>query len=284
MQEVDQLKQRLLIQKDSVIVHFSKKWRRVHESNQVRIAVMGEFSSGKTSFLEHLFGGVKLGTKLSEATALPVLYTYGEPSIYGKWHNKPMAIRLLAEDLSSHTMNTELPYDYLEVTLKIDYLKEIEFWDTPGSNGTIQSELPQGSIDALFWCLPYNEPLSKTQRERLNRFRIAPIFLILTKADLMDEAEEDERYLDKIDRLKEVIALEAAYTSRIDEELDELSTTKLYEWIQRTEVLKRKRERLAEERKQANEELIYALESISKKKQEYVDLYQQALSVLKKAH
>lgn len=282
MKEFNQFKQRLYVETDSVIRHFAKRWERAYETDKARIAVMGEFSSGKTSFLEHLFGMTTLGTRLTEATALPVLYTYGESAMYGKWHDKPMSIRLTIEDLSSHTMNIHLPYEYLEVSLPVELLKEVEFWDTPGSNGTINFELPDGSMDALLWCLPYNEPLSKTQRERLSRFRTAPIFLVLTKADLMDEVEEEERELEKQDRLEEVSALDAAYTSRNEATLHELGTSKLFEWTNRHEVIERKKERLIEERDQADQMLLYAIESLSKKKKDYVPLYEQASLLLKK--
>lgn len=282
MKEFDQLKQRLNVETDSVIRHFVKRWERAYETDKARVAVMGEFSSGKTSFLEHLFGMTTLGTRLTEATALPVLYTYGESALYGKWHDKPMSIRLSIEDLSTHTMNVQLPYEYLEVSLPVEFLKEVEFWDTPGSNGTINFELPDGSMDALFWCLPYNEPLSKTQRERLSLFRTAPIFLVLTKADLMDEAEEDERGSEKQDRLEEVSALDAAYTSRDEATLHELDTSKLFEWTNRQEVVARKKERLIEERDRADGMLLYAIESLSKKKTDYVPLYEQASLLLKK--
>lgn len=282
MKELDQFKQRLHVEPDSIIRHFAKRWERAHETDKARIAVMGEFSSGKTSFLEYLFGMTTLGTRLTEATALPVLYTYGESAMYGKWHDKPMSIRLSTDNLSAQTMNVDLPYEYLEVSLPVEFLKQVEFWDTPGSNGTINFELPDGSMDALFWCLPYNEPLSKTQRERLSHFRIAPIFLVLTKSDLMDETEEEERESEKQDRLEEVFALDAAYTSRDEITLHELTSTKLFEWTNRQEVTERKKQRQIEERNRADEMLLYAIESLSKKKKDYVPLYEQASLLLRK--
>ncbi|MDE0564855.1 hypothetical protein, partial [Exiguobacterium sp. B2(2022)] len=83
-------------------------------------------------------------------------------------------------------------------------------------------------------------------------------------------------------RLEEVFALDAAYTSRDEITLHELTSTKLFEWTNRQEVTERKKQRQIEERNRADEMLLYAIESLSKKKKDYVPLYEQASLLLRK--
>lgn len=153
-----------------------------------RIALMGEFSSGKSTLLNLLIGEDFLPTRVTATELPPVWFSHGAPRAYwvdrqdrrhpigfGAWGGIPRSAR------------------YIRIFAPAAYLERCDVIDTPGiSDPNLEDEswrFPVGQADFILWCTPATQAWRETERstwaslpERLR----AQSLLVVTRADKID--------------------------------------------------------------------------------------------------
>ncbi len=159
-----------------------------------RIALMGEFSSGKSTLLNLLIGEDFLPTRVTATELPPVWFSHGAPRAYwvdrqdrrhpldfGAWGGIPRSAR------------------YIRIFAPAAYLERCDILDTPGiSDPNLEDEswrFPVGQADFVLWCTPATQAWRETERstwaslpERLR----AQSLLVVTRADKIDLVDRDK--------------------------------------------------------------------------------------------
>jgi len=141
------------------------------------LAVIGEFNSGKSAFINALLGGPYLEEGVTPTTSQVIIIGWGPEK------------RVV--QLEPYLQRLELP---------IDWLKDIHIVDTPGVNVVIQQheELTQAFIpraDLVLFVASADRPFSKSEREFLTFVRDwgKKIVFIINKLDILPDEESVER-------------------------------------------------------------------------------------------
>ncbi|MDP3115087.1 MAG: dynamin family protein [Candidatus Cloacimonadaceae bacterium] len=198
-----------------------------------KILVLGEFSSGKSTFLNAI-----LKQKIIPVAVKPTTATIN----IVKYADQPRVILHFLSDSSNHTKTREISINELkkyttsldedadkfsqsielvEIYFPSEYCKNsVEILDTPGLASTKSHHervtleyIPNGN--ACIFLLNPTQPLSKSERHylRLIKNYIRKVFFVANKIDLVDEADEREEV---ITYLKEELAKELNCTTEID--------------------------------------------------------------------
>ncbi len=146
------------------------------------LAVIGEFNSGKSAFINALLGGPYLEEGVTPTTSQVVIIAWGPEQ------------RLV--QVEPYLQRLELP---------IDWLQDIHIVDTPGVNVVIQQheELTQAFIpraDLVLFVASADRPFSKSEREFLAFVRDwgKKIVFIINKLDILPDEEAVERVTDYV--------------------------------------------------------------------------------------
>lgn len=121
-----------------------------------KIAVIGQFSSGKSTFLNALLGEEILPSGITPLTAKVCEISYGlqkELSVYfkdGKIRIMPLGFLNEVDEI----LNTKI--DFFKITLPLDLLKNLTFLDTPGFNSNRENDTKVtneilDSVDGIIW-------------------------------------------------------------------------------------------------------------------------------------
>lgn len=139
------------------------------------LVVVGEFNAGKTAFLNALLGSRLLQEGVTPTTSHIHLLRYGE-----SFSQEP------------------LTNDYLVLQVPVDWLREVNLVDTPGTNAIIQrhQEITEHFVprsDLVLFVTSADRPFSESERTFLERIRQwgKKIIIIVNKIDLI--TEEDDR-------------------------------------------------------------------------------------------
>ena len=146
------------------------------------LAVIGEFNSGKSAFINALLGGPYLEEGVTPTTSQVVIIAWGAEK------------RLV--QMEPYLQRLELP---------IDWLQDIHIVDTPGVNVVVQQheELTQAFIpraDLVLFVASADRPFSKSEREFLAFVRDwgKKIVFIINKLDILPDEEAVERVTDYV--------------------------------------------------------------------------------------
>lgn len=187
-----------------------KKIRHAKEAlstDSLNVLVMGEFSSGKSTFLNAL-----LGDKIFPSSALPCTGCIAEIQYSDNWtftlipkdkNKKSFTIQRsqLKEYTSIDHNDTKLnPYEKLLVSAPMPLCKHgVKLIDSPGLNDptshdkTTLEYMPQ--VDATIFCMDSQHANSLSDGNAIDLMRECghdAIIYVLTKIDLVDEDEVDE--------------------------------------------------------------------------------------------
>ena len=193
-------------------------------NSPLTIMVMGEFSTGKSTFINALMGEAITKVDAKPTTAVITKLVYGERDRIvvhyqdgsSKEYGREEFERLTAEaDAQSNELHERM--DYVERTLPIDMLKSMSIIDSPGLNSikSVHEDMTRhfmDKADTVLWMFDANKPGSQTEIDALKRLnpRLTPLVLV-NKIDGIDEEEGDsvEGILEGVERRLENNKIEA---------------------------------------------------------------------------
>lgn len=144
------------------------------------LVIVGEFNAGKTAFLNALLGRKLLPEGVTPTTAHIHLLRYGETM--------------------SHQ---QVGDDYIVVQLPVEWLREINLVDTPGTNAVVQRHqqiterfIPQS--DLVLFITSADRPFSESERTFLERIRQwgKKVVIVVNKIDIVQSVEDRLAILD----------------------------------------------------------------------------------------
>jgi len=212
------------------LLHIAEARRDGERSEQIRgisarlaedrfqLAVVGQFSRGKSTLMNAILGKDYLPTGALPMTSVITTVVYGSRPRAAVWRGDALPpietplselVRYVAqasrerEELGVTSALIELPAELLRLGFS--------FVDTPGVGSAIvantkatQGFLPQS--DAVIFVTSFDSPLSETELAFLRSVRdeVKRIFVVLNKRDLVSDAEASEIQAFVFARLKEV--------------------------------------------------------------------------------
>ncbi|MCC9074680.1 dynamin family protein [Litorilinea aerophila] len=143
------------------------------------LVVVGEFNAGKTAFINALLGKRLLEEGVTPTTSRIHLLRYGDPP---------------GQEPSGD--------DYLIVHVPVEWLREINVVDTPGTNAVIQrhQQITEHFIprsDLVLFVTSADRPFSESERLFLERIRQwgKKVVIVVNKIDLIEEPADREQIL-----------------------------------------------------------------------------------------
>lgn len=195
-------------EKPSILLSETNK--RLKDEN-LRVLVMGKFSSGKSTFLNGLLGRPLLPMKAIPTTAVigEIRYSDTEKIVLlpkkGKWNGGDATFEISASELGKyitidHTEsdNSENPFEKVYINSPLAICKNgIEFVDSPGlddptSHDSVTKEyLP--TADAIIYCMNSQAAYSAKDKDEIEALRslgYTSIIFVLTYFDVLQENDE----------------------------------------------------------------------------------------------
>lgn len=218
----------------------SENRKRLQEDS-FKVVVVGEFSRGKSTFLNAMMGRRVLPARTSPTTTIINDIVYGEIPRYilhyreskqGQAQVKEIseeefrAIKAvqMEEDLAEYRRETTKLADiaYAEIQVPLDICRDgIELIDTPGTNDLDQMReeitnrfIPQA--DAAIFLLSAEQPVTRSEvdfiKERILKNAIDKIFFVVNFKDRIDSAEDQARVMAEVRKqLSRVLPSPRAY-------------------------------------------------------------------------
>jgi len=174
----------------------------------LQLAVVGEYSAGKSTFLNALLGEQILPSGVLPTTGAPIYIRQGESAsftmkFYNGQHTQYNIERL--HDMSSRAESGGLHEDFSAVELIELYhpsplLREVFFVDTPGLNAPNEedaqlTERILETSDAIIWLTSAEQVLNNTEQQTLKRFSERyqdKALCVISKIDLVDRGDRQE--------------------------------------------------------------------------------------------
>lgn len=189
-------------------------WRISEEGDRpLLVLVMGEFKTGKSTFINTLLGSDVLTADVAPATAVTTMLKYGEhPAVelhYRDGHTEAWPYEKLGEitaegDETKRNLRESL--DYVELTYPNELLKRINLVDTPGLNVHNESHIRntenfQHKADVVLWVFNAARSVTQTELREIKALgeRLKP-FAIVNRIDNIDD--EDETVEDVLSSVK----------------------------------------------------------------------------------
>lgn len=204
-------------------------WRIAQESDRpLLVLVMGEFKTGKSTFINTLLGEDILKTDSAPATAVSSLIRYGDDKKVllhykdgsdGEYPYENLGEITAEGDDSKQELRDRL--EYVEIFYPSDMLKKINLVDTPGLNvhndrHIENTENFKSTADVVLWVLNAARSATRSEVAEIEALgkRLKP-FAIVNRIDNIDEEEETvEEVLNNVRRrmgkyVQEVIGVSA---------------------------------------------------------------------------
>jgi hypothetical protein len=177
-------------------------------SRPVMLVVMGQFKTGKSSFINALLGEDLLTVDVTPATAAVTIIRFGAKpkltAVYGQNRRKEFPLpdlgRISAES-DAHGANLRKDLRYLEVELPNKMLRRFTIVDTPGLNSnnalhTEATEMFMRRADVVFWLFAYGNVGNQTEAGAIRALGkdLRPIAVI----NRIDEHDPEEGSLDEM--------------------------------------------------------------------------------------
>ena len=160
-------------------------------NTKVEVGVIGSFSSGKSTFINSLFGEAICPMNVKPTTSSITKFYYGSKEkitindkeiTQDEYHN-------LAQHLKGETQNTKT--NYIEYAYPFERLNSIILYDTPGFNNNLNENdtaitmRTLESVDIIFFVVDISKgALDKSSIERLSTLKDKRMYCILNKSDL----------------------------------------------------------------------------------------------------
>ncbi|MEO8796764.1 MAG: dynamin family protein, partial [Polyangiaceae bacterium] len=167
----------------------------------LRLAIVGEFNAGKSTFINALIGADVAPTGVLPTTAtLHRLHYAPDPIarvVFEHGHEPPERIVPSLENLRAalKTLENE-PIERVEIGIPLQALTRVEVLDTPGFNApdprhTQAARRAFDESDVVLWLFDATQPLKQTERTILDEVRAAgiPLQILINKADRLGPAD-----------------------------------------------------------------------------------------------
>jgi len=174
--------------------------------DRFELAVVGQFSRGKSTLMNAILGHPYLPTGALPMTSVLTNVTYGSrPRVMVRRHHDRLPIQTSLEELvrfvaQSSAEREELQVTSAEVQVPAEILRlGFHFIDTPGigsavaaNTATTKHFLPEA--DAVIFVTGFDAPLSEPELEFLVEVRrhVEKLFFVVNKLDLVSPREADE--------------------------------------------------------------------------------------------
>ena len=201
-----------------------------HIKQPLLIMVMGEFSTGKSTFINALVGKkiavvdalptTAVITKLSHADEEKIMVYYRDGNEHEYAADEFNRLTAEADD-ESNALHERI--DYVERAVPIPMLRDMTVIDSPGLNAlkAAHTEATKRFVeqaDTVLWMISSEKAATDTEYQGIENLspRLKPI-VIVNKMDLLDEEEDDpETFLQNIrgklkDKVQAVIGISAEY-------------------------------------------------------------------------
>lgn len=198
------------------------------KKDELNIVVVGEFSRGKSTFINALLETKLLPMDVLQETATINIIRYSEcPSakIYmldGTYENGDCSYEYLKEYSAQNENSKYANVSHIDISIKNEFLKnKITLVDTPGvaDLDDLRAEITYNYVpkaDVIIFVLDATAPFKKSEKEFLEK-RILPqgiknIFFVANKFDNVDEDDEDEVKRRLVKRIHEVVPNSTIFT------------------------------------------------------------------------
>jgi tRNA U34 5-carboxymethylaminomethyl modifying GTPase MnmE/TrmE len=171
-------------------------------SRPLRVAIVGEFNSGKSSLANLLVGIESLPTAVVSSTRIPtLLYHALRPEIWATYHNGRR------DQLRAAKEAREQSIIQLEVGLPSARLREMQILDLPGlANPRFERRLGDlflQNVDIVLWCTVSIQAWKESERAAWDRVPArlrGRALLVVTHGDLVREAADKRKLLRRLQK------------------------------------------------------------------------------------
>ena len=215
---------------------------RSHRHKPVNIAVVGQFSSGKSTFLNTLLGEEILPTGIVPVTAKVTKIEWAPFSLLKIVLNDDSEILREVSTLQSYTDQRTKIKSVRNLTIfnSAEILKKVSFSDTPGLNSRSKSDTAETmrelqNADGLFWISLIDNAARASEKDEIltlpKELKQNSLFLLSQKDRLSDD--EISRVLKhSFDTLKDSFCDIVAISSRLQKDgKDDSGFNKVYNFI-----------------------------------------------------
>jgi predicted GTPase len=201
----------------------------------MRVAIVGQFSSGKSTFLNAILSNNILPTGIIPVTSKINYIKYGKDIrlavSFKDGSEQFYDVSSIATFTDSRSKNETDSIDYLTLYYPLDLLKNIIFVDTPGLNSTSDADTETtknilDNVDCIIWLTSAGNAAQKTEKdvvkEIINNYS-AKSLCIINQKDQLDETdladvishvnEQFGQYFSKIEAISAKQALDARGSS-----------------------------------------------------------------------
>ena len=200
------------------IMRIREEYRSLQDlSSALLIGVFGEFSAGKSMFINSLLGENFLKTDVKPTTARVSIIKYGDQKkIFGFKKDGKKTIKELLEKKDYDLYNNkdeskkDQLYDYFEIYYPSPVLRSIILVDTPGFSelfkemDSVTNEWIQ-KVHAVFWVVDSNQGITGEAKKKLQQYFFGrkPTFCILNKMDTIAPKDRERISKNVTEKFKE---------------------------------------------------------------------------------
>lgn len=193
---------RYQLDSDSELARRLEELKKRAASHEIVLTVLGEFSAGKTTFINRLLGTDIFQTGLLPTTSVCTYIRYGKSAACEVSLKSGKVLALSPEQVPQYSTDGEHTSQVtsVRVTLPASLLADgLVVVDTPGVNVNIAAHeaITEQAISAANACLflmDARQPGKKTTTDFLRSInsRIDKFFFVLNRADILDPGEQQE--------------------------------------------------------------------------------------------
>ncbi len=166
-----------------------------------RIALMGEFSAGKSTLLNMLLSQASLPVRITATSVPPVWIAYGEPAAARVTHDDVQEDLPMGEIADTSLEDTK----YIRLWLKSDVLEFCDLFDLPGiSDPNMDREVLMAvfdEVDSVIWCTHATQAWRQSEAatwEELSARTNGHNLLVITQFDKITSDRDRMRLLSRV--------------------------------------------------------------------------------------
>lgn len=181
------------------------------KSEKVVLMLLGEFSAGKSSFINALLEKDVLTTKIRPTTAKVTILSYAEKEkvvvheVGGRVSIIPLdaqhknIAQITAMDKNQENVEELKQIEYVEIFLCSEILKEMDIIDTPGFNSgyewhTVSTRKFLQKADVILWMFHASKAGTRTEYELLKEIGSQHKLAIVNQIDRINQIDRKEVY------------------------------------------------------------------------------------------